>query len=518
METDKNINTIFSEDLSPALIAQIIVNKNKNSPAICDMYSADKYFDGHNEKIDGKKRVYFDKDRKPIDNPNAHNARIKSMFLRMLVQQKQDYAFAKSFILKLSTEEQQEVDLTKDEYGKAWKKFLDDSLFKLSYIIAGQAVNHGIAWCYIWIDEDGKLQIKDVPSTLIYPIWQDRQHTKLDRLVYNYIIEKYKGSLNPTLEEYAEYWSDNERILFDVTKGYGEIPLIQDDTGRVIHSHMIARDNEEIKEVKEVNWGKIPFICFKATDDEKTLLSFIKEQVDSFDMLSSKSIDGLVDDLDPLLVIKGISPDVADLIEARELAKMTRTISLDTDGDAGYIQAQTAIDAHLKELQELRRDIIKFGYGVDYEDSRFSGNPNQLVIKSLYQNMDTYTDGLERHFQDFVNDLKYFFDKWYELTNKGSFEECQKYKILIELDRSMMINQSALIDDTVKLAGTGISKKTQLEFNPVVQDVELELERIDEEQKASSENDLFNFAQRTNIENGGEYQPEEKAEENKMEE
>ena len=504
MEHDKSINTIFSEDLSPALITQIIVDKNKNSPAIFAMNTADRYFDGNNEEISKKSRVYFDRDRNKHENPNANNARIKSNFLRMLVQQKQDYGFAKTFIFKLSTEEQQEVDLTKDEYGKAWKNFLDNSLFKLSYILAGQAVNHGIAWCYIWIDENGELQLKDVPSSLIYPIWQDRQHTKLDRLVYNYLIERYKGSLSPTLEEYAEYWSDNERILFDVNKGYEEIPLVMDNDGLSIHSHMIAGNDDE------VSWGRIPFICLKATDDEKTLLSFIKEQIDSYDILDSKSVDGLVDDLDPLLIIKGISPDVSDLIEARELAKMTRTISLDTDGDANYIQAQTAIEAHQKKLESLRHDIIKFGYGIDYEDARFSGNPNQLVIKSLYQNMDTYTDGLERRFQDFINDLKYFFDKWYELTNKGSFEECQKYKILIELDRSMMINQSAQIEDTVKLANTGVSQKTLLEFNPVVQDVELEQERIEEENKQKSESDIFNFAQKTNIENGGEYEPEEK--------
>lgn len=509
MEQDKNTNTIFSDDLSPALITQIIVNKNKNSPAIMEMKTADKYFDGHNEKIDGKTRVYFDKDRNPHENPSANNARIKNNFLRMLVQQKQDYGFAKTFIFKLSTEEQQEIDLTEDEYGKTWKKFLDDSLYKLSYILAGQSVNHGISWCYIWIDENGELKIEDVPSSLIYPVWTDRQHTKLDRLVYNYLVEKYKGSTNPTLEEYAEYWSDDERILFDVTDGYDEIPIIKDNSGMPIHSHMVAGNEEENQ---EVSWGKIPFICLKATDDEKTLLSFIKEQIDSYDTLSSKSVDGLVDDLDPLLVIKGISPNVSDLIEARELAKMTRTISLDSDGDANYIQAQTAIEAHLKELESLRRDIIKFGYGIDYEDSRFNGNPNQLVIKSLYQNLDTYVDGLERHFQDFINDLKYFFDMWYELTGKGSFEDCKKYKILIKLDRSMMINQSALIEDTVKLAGTGVSKKTQLEFNPVVQDVELELERIEEEQKDNMNNDLFNFAQRTNIENGGEYKPEEKSE------
>jgi SPP1 family phage portal protein len=191
---------------------------------------------------------------------------------------------------------------------------------------------------------------------------------------------------------------------------------------------------------------------------------------------------------------------------------MTRTVSLDTDGDAQYIQAQTPVEAHLQKMESLRRDIIKFGYGIDYEDAKFGGNPNQLVIKSLYQNLDTYTDGLERHFQDFINDLKYFFDKWYEFTGKGSFDECQKYKILVKFDRSMMINQSAQIEDTVKLAQTGVSQKTMLEFNPVVQDVELELERIKEEQKENQGNDLFNFAQRTNIENGGEFEPEKEEE------
>lgn len=500
---DKPENTIFTGNLNPALISQIIINKYKLSPIIKEMRIADRYYDAHNEIIEKKRRVYFDKDRKPIENPNANNAKIKNNFLRMLVQQKQDYGFAKSFILKLSDENEQEIELRENDYGKEWKKFLDDKLFKMSYILSGQAINHGIAWCYIWIDENGELQIKDVPSDLIYPIWKDKQHFNLDKLVYNYNVERYEGSINPTIDEYAEYWSENERILFDVNNGYSEIPQVVDDSGKVIRSHMTNGTDE-------INWDRIPFIAFKGTDDEKTLLSFIKEQIDSYDILASKSVDGLVDDLDPLLVFKGISPNVSDLLEARELAKMTRTISVDTDGDAGYIQAQTAIDAHLKELESLRRDIIKFGYGIDYEDARFSGNPNQLVIKSLYQNLDTYTDGIERQFQNFMQNLKYFFDKWYEFSGKGSFEECQKYKILIKLDRSMMINQSALIEDTVKLAGTGVSKKTQLEFNPVVQDVELELERIDEEQKESQNNDLFNFTQRTNVDNTDEYQDEEK--------
>lgn len=132
--------------------------------------------------------------------------------------------------------------------------------------------------------------------------------------------------------------------------------------------------------------------------------------------------------------------------------------------------------------------MIKFSYGVDMNDARFGGNPNQLVIKSLYQDLDTYTDGIERHFQSFIEQLKYFFDKWYEITGRGSFAEAQEYKILVKLDRSMLINQSSLIDDTVKLQGTGVSQKTLLEFNPVVQDVELEQKRLENEK---AENDIF---------------------------
>ena len=497
-------NITFSESLSAGEITQIIVDKYRDSPAIKEMRVADNYFAVRNEQIEKKTRVYYDKERKPIENPKASNVKVKSNFLRMLVQQKQDYGFAKTFILKLKDENEKEIELKENDYGKEWKKFLDECLFKIAYTLAGQSVNHGLAWGYVWIDEDGELQLKDVNGELIYPIWKDRQHTELDRLVYNYKSEKY-DSLNPTVTEYAEYWTKDERRLFNVTNSYVE----ENEEGLALqaeHSHF----GENKKGVS--SWERIPFICFKATDDEKTLLSFIKEQIDAYDVLDSKSVDGLVDDLDPILVLKAISPQVGDLIEARELAKMTRTISVDSDGDAHYIQAQTPIDNHSKEKESLRRDIIKFGYGIDYEDARFGGNPNQLVIKSLYQNLDTYTDGLERHFQDFVNNLKYFFDKWYEFTDKGSFEECQKYKLLVKLDRSMMINQSAQIEDTVKLAQTGVSRKTLLEHNPVVQDVELEEERIEEENKQKSKDDLFNFAQKTSIENGGEYQPEEEKE------
>ncbi len=476
-------STIFSPTLSPATVAQIIVDNGRNSPQINDIRTAERYYDGHPD-IEQKTRVYYDKERRAYDNPAANNAKIKSNFLRQLVQQKQDYGFAKTFIIKLSTEKQDEVDLKKDEYGLAWKNFCDRVLFKAAYTLAGQAVNCGLAWAYLWIDGNGDLQMKDVPAELVYPVWHDRQHTQLDRLVYNFLRVRYSSVTADTVE-YAEYWTDAERYLLNVTDGYKAEADFGDDDGNPLFSHMTGG----------VSWGRIPYVAFRATDDEKPLLNFIKEHIDAYDKLDSNSIDSLIDDLDPLLVFKGISPNVKDLIEARELAKVTRTVSLDSDGDAHFIQAQTAIQAYLEKLQAIRKDIFKFGYGVDTQDARFGGNPNQLEIKSLYQDLDTYTDGLERQFQSFIDNAKYFFDRWYELTGRGSFDIAQSYKVLVKLDRAMMINESAELEDSVKLQGI-VSERTLLENIPQVQDVDLELSRLEEEKKEKeSENPLFNFPQ-----------------------
>jgi len=475
-------SVIFNPSLAPSTVCEIITSNGKMSPKIEEMETASRYFEGHSD-IERKSRCFFDKDGRKHENPAASNTKIKSNFLRMLVQQKQDYALSKSFVLKIQNESQDEISLADDEYGRAWKDFCDKSLFKTAYVLCGNAVNNGIAWGYLWIDEDGQLQIKDIQSELVYPIWHDRQHNSLEKLVYNFYQLKYSSS-SPDKQEFAEYWTDTERHLFNVSNGYQEENNFIDDDGNPLFSHMTGN----------VSWGRIPFVAFKGTTDEKTLLSFIKEHIDTYEKLDSDSADSLVDGLDPILVFKGISPNVKDLIEARELAKVTRTISLDTDGDAHFIQSQPVISAYTEKMNSLRKDIFKFGYGVDIQEIRLGGNPNQLEIKSFYQDLDTYTDSLERNFQNFIDNLKYFFDKWWELTGRGAFDIAQSYKVLVKFDRSTLMNTSALIEDCVRLQSTGVSQRTLLELNPVVQDVELELSRLeDEKKKAESEENMFNF-------------------------
>ena len=485
-----NENIIFDKGLSAKDITQIIVSLEQKSPKILKMIEADKYFAIHNTEIEKKKCVYYDRNEKEHTNPNASNAKIPSTFLRNLVEEKQNYSLGKAFVFSIKKDDK-EVDKN-DPYYKAWLTFLEDILYKFVFFSAGNAVNHGISWAYPWIDSEGNLKINDMPAQFIYPIWKDKEHTELDRLVYYYIQTKY-ASQNPTKIEYAEYWSDEEKHVFDVTDGYKEVLNVEGEE-TPIFNHMIRTDENGNKE--GVSWGKVPFIAFKATQDEKTQLEFIKDLIDNYDKVLSKAVDGTEDAFEPLLVFKGISPSIDDLLEARELAKMTKTISLDPDGDAHYIQPTLDIKSDLDVKETLRKAIIYSGYGVDFDDARFNGNPNEMVIKCLFQRIDTYTDGFERHFQDFMDNLKYFFDKWYEWKN-GAID-FEHYTIFVKFDRSMLINKSSMIQDVVNLQNTGISRKTLLEYNPIVTDVDMELKRIEEqheEDKKMEADDMFNFNQ-----------------------
>ena len=100
---------VFSDKLSESKIAEIIVNLAKNDESYDEMHDAQKYFEVDNIDISNKVRDYVDAKGRVHKNPQAVNTQLKSSFLRQLVQKKQDYAFAKTFILKLSKDTGEEI-------------------------------------------------------------------------------------------------------------------------------------------------------------------------------------------------------------------------------------------------------------------------------------------------------------------------------------------------------------------------------------------------------------------------
>lgn len=479
-------------NITESEITRILLSLFHNSEDYNKILTAQKYFTINNPPILDKRRQYRLRDGKMIDNPSAYNARITSAFGRQLITQKADYALSKkpNIIIKNHkniTPANITTDKTDDQYQLLWQIFFDKQLSKISYNMASHAINEGISFAYIYIDENADFQMQIIPADLIIPAWTDIDKNTLQYLIYEYYQSIYE-STNPRTYHIAQFFDAEQIRTFDITAGYQDITKT-DDKGQLENAQLYMQD-------KPFSWHKIPFVFLRAQPDGIPLLYNVKSYIDAYDMLISRAVDSLADDSDPLLVIKGVSADVTTLQEARELSRMTRMMSLDADGDANYLYTKSDIQGNLDMCTALRHDIMRFGHGIDYDSDTFKNSPNQMTIMSIYSNLDTYIDGLEQQYNFFIKQLKYFYDIYLDITNQMPLTTSSQYDVEIKFDRNRLVNEAERIDNAVKLSQTGISLRTQLEYNPAVEDVDIELERIKAEQaeadkKAQADIDFF---------------------------
>lgn len=484
-------------------LIKVMLTKWRDNPIIKSMREANKYYAVENETIQAKTRDYKDSNGNLVSNDSISNVKIPAAFLRMSVDQKVDYAFGKPFMISINKKDEKISDTIKDGYQKEWENFITPTNREQILEIARNAVNCGIGWCYPEI-ENGHFKISSVESDTLYPRWADKTHSELLSIVRDYIEEVYTEDDVNTVNK-VEYWDAQnvEKYTCDDLTLTAE----GDPTAHLIFDYS-EQDNNEVN-VQNEGWGKVPFIPLKCCRDEMPLLKLIRHQIDAYDELQSKSVDSLVDDIDPVLLLKGMSSEIKDLTEARMLIKNVRIASVDSDGDARYIQVNPNITATEQKLDNLEKDIKEFSCTVNTQDIEFGSNPSGVALKAAYQDLDVYTNKLELQFEVFIEKLKYFFDKYLVSQNKFNAEDLENLSVIVTLDRDMMINETELIENTSKLSGL-VSQETLDNYNPAVESHEVEQSRREQEideQNNKDENDLFNFPDGEESEENAEEQP-----------
>jgi len=477
-------------------ITRIILDEWRHSDKIEDIKTAREYYMVRNTRIAEKTRGYTDAQGDRQENHLLSNEKLKSAFLRYSTKQKVNYAFGKPFAINVENvnldAEQQKDDEAGAEYQREWEKLIDKHFRKTMKRLATSAVYAGIAWCYVWID-GGKLKITDIASDTIYPQWSDAAHTELDVIIREYMQTIYEDDERDDIIR-VEYW-DDKTVERYIDKDGELVPDTYPVNGQEAgNSHMrrqiSAADTEtgeEAIDYEDISWGRIPFIALKGDEDELPLLNVIKDHIDAYDMLDSESVDTIHDDIDPLLVVENMSPDVGGLTQARELIKNSRIISTDSDGKVYYVQVKADITAAQMKQEALRKEIREFSATVDTQDIKFGSNPSGVALKAMYQDLDTYINGLETEFEVFMENLKYFFDRWLEFRGIGTVEQWEQYKATFTLDRDMMINEDALMDNAVKLQNLGVSQETLFGYIPFVESAEVEKARLSAEREEMME-------------------------------
>ena len=478
-------------------LTQLLLEQYRTSPIIDDMREADKYYRCENTSINNKKRGYVNpKSKKFEEIKSVSNEKIASGFLRQSVNQKVAYGFGKPFVLTVDVQGEQDseavIDL-KERYSKAWNDFITPYFRKQIKNIALNAILKGRGCGFIYIDENTDLKLLSMQSDTVYPKWTDGTHEKADAVVRDYYdLEYTENGINNVNK--VEFWDDKivEKYIAD-----GNDLTPDTSNGDSVLTHLA--DNQ--------SWGKIPFIFLKGSEDEMPLLKLIKSQIDGYDTLQSKSLDSLIDDVEPGTVFKNISAEIKDLTEAKMYWYMLKAGSVDENGGINYLQANINMDSVQKKLENLKKDIKEFSCTVNTQDIQLGNNPSGVALKASYQDLDIYMNDLETEFELMMQDFKYFFDKWLIFKGEFSENELALTDITVTLDRDMMMNETELIENTVKLSGTGVSQETIDNYNPAVESHEIEEQRREAEKEAQSDN-MYNFGEEPPPENQEE-QPEE---------
>lgn len=466
-----------------------ILKEWRGSPKIIDMNEAELYSLVQNTAIDSKTRDYQAEDGSIVQNTTLSNVKSKTAKYRKSLNQKFNFALAKPFVISCDN----------DKYKEEWENFLNEKHRKVIKRTGKSAINKGIGWIYPWINENGELDIVDMVSETIYPAWADIAHTDLDAVVRDYSVTEYNNTTAGEIQK-VEFW-DREIVEKYIDYGYGEgSGDLEADPGT--EYELSENDIENPEVIREthmhdsqgngISWERVPFIFFKGNDDELPLLNECKSDVDAYDMLKSKSIDSLLDDIDAVLVVEDMSPEMGELTRARKLVQQSRIMVVDKGGKAGFIKVDANVQAVAQELELIGKEIQDNTSTVDLTTIKLGTNPSGVAMRAFYESLNEWANGFEAEFTVMMENLKYFFDKWLAWKGGlGTFEELQNIDISFTLDRDMMIDETSIIDNLVKMQSE-LSQETRDELNPYVENHEKEEKRRKQDlDKEIKENELL---------------------------
>lgn len=468
------------------------------------MLEGERYFRDKNDilKKDLKSYTVFDQktgNKKKIVNENKSDEHIPHGFYWKQVNQKKTYVCGKPITISYNSPVDEEK---KDTAKRAEKKItsmvwntLGVNFEKLIKNRLKEASNKGRAWLHPNY-RNGKLVFEKYPSEECIPIYDNETQTYLTAFLHFYIIQDLTGD-KPEDRTYVEYWDEKEVRYFIETK-VGDTTVYLEDVIRErpeCHWYREIYDNalNNLKGIEKHSWGKVPFIEIENNEEKMTDLEPIKPLIDAYDLINSNFVNTVEDLKEIIWLINGYgAEDLLALIENLKVNGVART-----NDTAGKIDAKLlpipyeARQALLKGLKEL---IYEFGRAVDTSNKDLIGQaPSGVSLEFLYTDLDMKADDSIGGLTSAIYEIL-----WYvlqDLKMQGKIpQEINEFDFKIEFNKSRIFNENEKI--TTLNNDTILSTKTKLEKHPLCDDVEVELQRIKEEQqeKLKMQQDIFNNA------------------------
>lgn len=463
------------------------INEFKESDKRKDMITGQEYYENITA-IQDKKRYYIDDNQRIAMSKFFSNFQLAHSIPRKLVNQKAGLLLKKNISVKEILEDDKKQE--DKEYKKLIKKMFNDRTHKTLKYTLIEAVNKGISWWQVYIDEKGKLKTKRVNAEKIVVLWKDDEHEIVDAIIVVYKMVAYEGTEKKIIKK-VEYWDlqgvrylvyNNGELIDDVDRiSELEDTVINSDDGNgmTLCSHFIYDDTP-------TNWEKVPFIYWKYNGDEKPLIYYLKSLVDCYDELTSIMADTIKDAPNGVNVVKNYSEDIKTF--NKNLQELN-TIFLDEEGDYRRENVTIDINAFKEFIELLRRDIYETGAGVDTQSEKFATAQSGVALQELFNDLDLDCSNIETEFQSSLEYFMFFVNTYFSMITGNDYAEKEVEFIF---NKSMITNESEKITDCKNAEGQ-VSRKTILSHHPFVTDVDAEMKQI----KLEEEEELGSYMKKT---------------------
>lgn len=440
----------------------------KSSPERAMQIKGAMYYSGDHDILKRKRTVIGERgEREEITNlPN--NRAVYNLYGK-LVTQKANYLLGKPFVLQGDNA----------KYINALKEVFDRSFMRVLKNAGKAALNGGIAWLYVYYDNENTLKFRLFPAYEILPFWKDNDHTEAEAAVRLYRVEVYEGKTR-TLKEKVELYTLCGVQRFTLSDGV-LIPDIDADN-RICRFPYAVRSGQG-KKGTAYSWKKLPLIPIKYGESEIPLLKKVKSLQDGLNLMLSDFENNMQEDArNTILVLKNY--DGTNLGEFRKNLAAYGAVKVRCDRDAQggveTLEVQVNSDNYKAIIGVLKEGIIENAMGFSSRErglnSAGSGfeNPNQLNVKSMYTDIDLDANDMETELQAAFRRLLPFADTYLFTSGKGDF---QNEEVDIIFNRDMLINETEAIANCINSLEL-LSRETAVAQHPWVNDPQAELKRL----------------------------------------
>lgn len=450
-------------------IIQLEISNFKASDEFKEMRVGEKYYRGDHDILE-RKRMSIGEGGNMIEDPKLANRKLLHAFSRKLTDQKTNYLLSK----------QPSVQTKNAIYAK----LLSDALLDKNFLrrlknVGKDAITNGRAWMFVYYNEEGLLSFKRIPPKEIIPIWKDNEHTELEAVIRFYEVDYYEGRNKLRITK-VEYWTTSgvQRYVMGLP---GRAAFIPDPDNYSTSHFSVLIDGDE--EPAELNWARIPFICFKYNSDELPLIKFLKALIDDYDLQRSDSSNNIADLPNSAFKIKNYGG--SDLGQFRHNLNYFKAVLIEGDGDVDTLSMELNPEAIQKHTDQLRKDIYEFGRGVDTQSEKFGNSPSGIALKFLYADLDLDANEMETEFQAAIDNLLWFIDTD-AFNRSGGKEDYAGEAVDFIFNRDILINETEAVTNSKDSVGV-ISEETIIANHPWVTDARAEMKRINKERKEAEQ-------------------------------